>query len=100
MKAGDHITVHSGKTFTDEATIETICHPDELPAIANAPNVEAVRKILAEESYVSVALISYKFLGETLAFVALQTPAENGPTSRARHFSSNHAPRKTSSTAC
>jgi len=74
MKAGDRITVHGPKNFADDATVETICHPDELPAIANAPNVAAVRAILAERPYVNVALITYKFLDETLAFVALEDP--------------------------
>ena len=72
MKTGDKVPVHSGKSFTDDATIESLCHPDELPAIANAPNVAAVRAILAEGAYIAVALITYKFLDEPVAFVALQ----------------------------
>jgi hypothetical protein len=72
MKAGDRISVHAASSYTDEAIISTMCHPDELPALEGAPNIEAVRAILAEGSFVSVALIEYKFFGETLAFIALE----------------------------
>jgi hypothetical protein len=72
MKVGDHVAVHSGRTYTDDATIEGLCHPDELPAIAGVPNVESVRAILAEGNYVAIALISYDFLGTPVCFVAFQ----------------------------
>lgn len=72
MKAGDIVSIHSGRAYTEDATIESIHHPDELPAIANAPNVEAVRAILAQGNYIAVALITYKFLDTPVAFVALQ----------------------------
>ena len=72
MKTGDRITVHSGRAYTDEATVETICHVDELPAIEGAPNVESVRAIIAEGGFVAVALISYKFLEQDVCFVAFQ----------------------------
>ena len=72
MKAGDRITIHAAQTFADDATVLSITHPDELPMIELAPNVETVRAILAEGRYVSVALIEYKFLEETLAFIALE----------------------------
>ena len=48
MKAGDRISIHAPDSYTDDATIATICNPDELPAIEGAPNVEQVRAILAE----------------------------------------------------
>ncbi len=72
MKTGDHISVHSGRAYTDEAVVEMLCHPDELATINGAPNVDAVRAILAEKSFVAVAMITYKFLDQTLCFVAFQ----------------------------
>jgi hypothetical protein len=72
MKAGDRISVHAPKAYTDDATIATICHPDELPSIEGAPNVAEVRAILAQGSFVAVALIEYKFLDQLLCFAAFQ----------------------------
>lgn len=72
MKPGDRISVHAPESYTDEAIVASICHPDELPAIEGAPNIEAVRAILAEGNYVAVALIEYRFLQTTCAFVALE----------------------------
>lgn len=72
MKPGDHVAIHSGRAYTEDATIEALCHPDELPAIDGAPNVEAVRAILAEGNFVAVALISYKFLNAPVCFVAFE----------------------------
>lgn len=72
IQPGDIITVHGENSYTNDAIVRTICHPDELPTIEGAPNVDQVRAILAEGSFVSVALIEYKFLDEVLAFIALE----------------------------
>lgn len=72
MKSGDRISIHAGHGYTDEAIVACICHPDELPAIEGAPNIQEVRAILADGNFVAVALIEYKFLDQTLAFVAFE----------------------------
>lgn len=72
IHAGDRIAIYAHDSFADEAEVISICHPDELPAIEGAPNIDKVRAILAEGSFVSVALIEYKFLDETLCFIAFQ----------------------------
>jgi hypothetical protein len=69
---GDIVNIHGDTTYAEDAIVRVICHPDELPSIDGAPNVDMVRAILAEGSFVSVALIEYKFLDETLAFIALE----------------------------
>ena len=50
MKAGDRISVHAPTSYTDEAIVASCCHPDELPSIEGAPNVETVRAILAKKA--------------------------------------------------
>jgi hypothetical protein len=72
IRAGDRITIHAAKSWADDAIVLSVTTPDELPAIDGAPNVEAVRAILAEGRFVAVALLEYKFFDQRLGFIALE----------------------------
>jgi hypothetical protein len=71
MKAGDRITIHSGKIFS-EAIVASICNVDQLPDLPGFAAAEVREAIQSGGNFTRMALIEYDFFGEAIAVAAFE----------------------------